>query len=131
MQAQERPRFNSRGSFVHAYDPKRSRNYKELVGYETKKQMGEPFDVPCSVRIAVYREVPKSWSLKKKQSAMDGDILPRTSPDLDNYIKSILDGMNKIAFIDDSLVCNIHAYKRYGEPRVEIEITEIIKGKLK
>lgn len=130
-QAQERPRFSSRGKSVHAYDAIKSRNYKEIVGYETRKQMSNPFDVPISVRIAVFREIPKSWSQKKKQQAIDGEILPRTSPDLDNYVKSILDGMNKIAFIDDNLVCNIHAYKRYGEPRAEIEITEIIKGKLR
>lgn len=125
MQAQERPRFSSRGGFVKTYDPPKSREYKKLVAYQTKQQIRQPFDKPCRVKITVYREVPKSWSKTKKADALEGKIHPKTTPDLDNYIKSILDGMNKIAFVDDNLVCEIVAKKKYGEPRAEIEITEM------
>lgn len=128
VQAQERPRFSNRNNVFRTYDPPKSREYKKLVAFQAKRQIKRPFEVPCSVRIRVYREIPKSWSEAKKQQAHEGKILPKTTPDLDNYVKSILDGLNRVAFVDDSLICSLHAYKRYGTPRAEIEIVEI-KGK--
>lgn len=90
---------------------------------EAKKQIDEPFDESIAIKIAVYREVPKKWSLKRIGEALDGNILPKTRPDLDNYLKAILDGLSGIAFTDDNLICRIEAEKWYGKPRAEIEIT--------
>jgi Holliday junction resolvase RusA-like endonuclease len=47
-------------------------------------------------------------------------------PDLDNVIKAIADGSNKIAFHDDSQICRIIAEKHYSEtPRVEVKLEEM------
>ena len=47
-------------------------------------------------------------------------------PDVDNVAKSILDGMNKIAYRDDELVQDLHIRKhlRGQPPRIEIRISE-------
>lgn len=115
VQAQERPRFARRGRGVHTYDPPKSASYKKYVSLIAKRQVKKPFDEAIEVNILVYREPPKSWSKKKKREALEGKVKPETRPDVDNYVKSILDGLNEIAFTDDSLICRLSAEKRYGK----------------
>lgn len=67
----------------------------------------KPLLGPVAVSIAVYR--------------------PRKSGDLDNTLKAVLDSIKGIAYVDDSQVEYIQAF-RYDDkenPRVEIEIKEI------
>lgn len=67
-----RPRFSSRGGFVKAYDPKKSRDYKKLIKKQTMQQLPsgyEPFACPIEVDIKVYRSIQKSVS---KKSMLDG-----------------------------------------------------------
>ena len=35
-------------------------------------------------------------------------------PDLDNLVKSVLDGLNGIAYVDDNQIIDIEARKEYG-----------------
>jgi|TARA_R110000824_G_scaffold171454_3_gene349089 Holliday junction resolvase RusA-like endonuclease len=55
-------------------------------------------------------------------------LIPHTGkPDLDNVIKSILDGMNGRTYKDDSQVCSFGECAKYysekdGKPRVEVDI---------
>lgn len=48
----------------------------------------------------------------------------RRRADLDNLVKSTLDGMNGVAFLDDHQVSQIFATRRYDKqnPRVEIAL---------
>lgn len=49
--------------------------------------------------------------------------MPIIKPDLDNYIKSVLDGLNGLAFEDDNQIIRIDAIKLYSDhPRTEILI---------
>ena len=58
--------------------------------------------------------------------AEDGSLLPVKRPDLDNYVKAILDGANEILWHDDSQIVDLLLYKRYDKkPRVEIKVNEI------
>jgi len=47
--------------------------------------------------------------------------------DIDNYLKGILDGMNKIVFEDDSQIQELHVYKdyRYKKPNILVIVKEI------
>lgn len=90
----------------------------------------------------------KAWRLKVGQAAriagctpIDGKIAislaftylkPRTSrrehptvpPDLDKQIRSILDALTGVAYVDDSQVIEIHATKAYGAVQgVYIQVT--------
>lgn len=118
-----RPRFTRSG---HAYTPKKTKDYEKLVQQYIKLQRITPTDKPVKVEIVIYKSVPKSWSKKKKQEALDGIILPIVKPDLDNYLKSILDASNGLLYADDNQIIDIVASKRYASmPYVEISLEEV------
>lgn len=81
---------------------------------------------PLAVSITAFYEVPKSYSKKKKQEMLDGQLYPTKKPDIDNIAKCVLDALNKLAYRDDTQVVRLHMEKHYAEiPRVEVEIREI------
>jgi Holliday junction resolvase RusA-like endonuclease len=69
--------------------------------------------------------IPAIWSMKKQRAAALGELTPISKPDLDNVVKAIKDGCNKVAWKDDSQVIDLVAKKRYGMPRVEVAIRRI------
>lgn len=122
-----RPRITRQG---RAYTPKRTQEYEERVKTSYIEKYGHiavSEMQPLAVEMRFYVPIPKSWSKKKHKMAVVGKIKPTTRPDIDNYIKAILDSLNNgIAYVDDSCVCDINASKRYSEkPRTVISITEI------
>lgn len=130
--AQGRPRFSTAGGFARAYDPDKSRDYKDYIRLAAAKQMAgrPPLEGALSVSVKVYRPIPKNMSKKRSAMAEAGEIRPTTKPDLDNYVKGIKDALKSICWQDDS---QIVAYKEpFGKyysatPRIEIEV-EIYDG---
>lgn len=81
---------------------------------------------PLAVSITAFYEVPKSYSKKKKQEMLDGQLYPTKKPDIDNIAKCVLDALNKLAYRDDTQVVRLHMEKHYAKiPRVEVEIREV------
>lgn len=114
--------------FVTHYTPKDTVEYENLVRMAAHEAMrGEaPTSHPCRVKIIAYCSIPASWSKKKQSRALAGQVFPTGKPDLDNTEKSVLDGMNKIVFRDDSVVCDVSKAKRYSStPRVEVWVIEL------
>lgn len=109
---------------IHNYNDKTNTNYEKLVAREYKAQCnGIYFVGELEVVIIAYFGIPKSWSKKKKEQALDGEIRPQSKPDVDNISKIILDSLNKIAFEDDKDVVDLTIHKWYAEePRVEVTI---------
>lgn len=82
---------------------------------------------PIPLTIDVYRKIPKSFSKKKTQQAIAGEIRPTTKPDIDNLAKSIKDGLSKVLWHDDSQVYELVARKWYSDnPRAEVTV-EVMK----
>ena len=110
-QAKQRPRVNRNTGRI--YTPGATHKYEKLV-------KGSYGDNPCfedqfiSIKITFKFEVPKSYSKKKRAEALEGNLRP-TKADIDNYIKSVLDGLNKVAFLDDRYICSIEASKIFAE----------------
>lgn len=123
-----RPLFSSRGGVKRAITPKKTRAFESYVNLMTRQQFKEPFKKPLKVEILVLKTPPKSWSKKKKRLALAGEIAATAKPDLDNYAKSILDGMNGIAWIDDSYIVELLQRKIYAEKDgAIIKISEVDK----
>ena len=65
-------------------------------------------------------------SKKKLADALQGVILPAKRPDLDNYVKMVLDACESVVYIDDKQVVRLRASKVYGEtPGIEVTFIEI------
>lgn len=124
--AKGRARSFVRNGHVAHYTPEKTARYENLVRLAAAQAMGTtaPIEVAVCLVVRAYMPIPKSWSMKKKQAAVLDEVLPTSRPDLDNIVKAIKDGGNGVTWRDDSQVVDLIASKRYGLPRVEVEIRE-------
>jgi len=123
-----RPRFTRRG---FAYTDTATRDYETLIREQATAAMRYWPDgmvaTPVSVRIDIYKGVPKSWSMAKRRRALDGQEIPG-KPDLDNVAKGVLDAMNGVAYADDTQVVRLLVQKQYSlEPRLVVTVKELIE----
>lgn len=100
-----RPRLGVRGKTAYVYTPPATREYEKLVGWVAKCSGCKPIDGAVAVTLTVYT---------------------RGKMDVDNMAKSILDGLNGVAYEDDDQVVELlvrkHKVKSKADERVEIEI---------
>lgn len=121
-QPKQRPRMTRYGA---VYTPAATQAYERLVARHAKQAGAKPGVAPVHVEITSIFAIPKSWSKKRKAEA-DGQ--PHVSrPDLDNLVKSVLDGLNGVAFADDALVHSVSCRKIWsadcGEGKTIVRIT--------
>jgi Holliday junction resolvase RusA-like endonuclease len=111
--AKGRPRMTRRG---FAYTPAATRKYEAHGRLAAQQAMDgrPPIAVPVRAEIAVDLPVPMSWSGKRRDAALRGEIRPTSRPDTDNYCKSAMDAINGIVVADDCLVVELFAEKRYA-----------------
>lgn len=108
-----RPRFAGNGRW--AYTPRRTVAWESAVKAAASDVWlpREPSPGPFIVRVYLYFPIPKGYSKAKKAECLDGKRVPHG--DLDNYTKSILDGMNQIVWTDDTVIRELHASKWFVE----------------
>ena len=117
-----RPRFNTNTG--RAFTDDKTRIFESLVSLACGAR--HYFDDNyIRIRMKFKFEVPKSYSKKKRIDALEGKIRP-TKADIDNYIKSVLDGLNGKAFKDDRYIYAILAEKEYSEEAcIEVSIENV------
>lgn len=126
--AKGRPRLSTRGGFARAYTPAKTQRYEDLIKSRAYDAMAgrAPIDAAVMVTVTAYVAPPKSLSKAKTAAALAGTLRPVTRPDVDNYCKAALDGMNGIVFRDDSLVTDMLVRKFYSDrPRLEVRVEAI------
>ena len=126
--AKGRPRFSTRGKFPVAYTPEKTKTYESEVGMMAKAAMGssEALEGALEAFIYVSFAVPASYSKKRTEDCLNEIEKHTKKPDLDNVIKSVIDGMDKIVFLNDSQITSIHATKVYGEvPKVVVMVRQV------
>lgn len=122
---QGRPRFTKNG---HTYDPEKSRSYKQLVRFWVTQRLKnidgfKPFENALCVDLSFYFGIPSSWTKKRKLEASVGQIRPIVrNGDIDNMVKAILDACNGLLWVDDAIVTDISARKRYTSERARVTI---------
>ena len=129
---QGRPKFVRIGNHVHTYDPEKSRSYKQLVRFwvtqHLKKIDGfKPYENALCVDLTFYLGIPTSWSKQKRIQASQGVIRPIVrNGDIDNMVKAILDANNGLLWVDDAIITDLSARKRYTADlaRVVLKVTE-------
>ena len=111
--------------FVQTYTPAATRNAEADIRAVIRGQIAEDekFAAKVPLKVTAIFTIVKPPSLPKKRT------LPVTAPDLDNYLKLLLDALNKFAFADDGQIVQLHADKVYGEtPMIEVWIEELVDG---
>lgn len=118
--AKGRPRFGKGRCFT----PQKTVSYEAELKYWFLKSVGylfKPLDCPIRLSIVAVFHMPKSAPKRDRNGGTRRKI---TKPDLDNIVKSCADGLNKIAWIDDSLIYSIIAKKieTTGSPFLDVLI---------
>jgi Holliday junction resolvase RusA-like endonuclease len=122
--AKKRPRFARRGKFVTTYNDQETEEGRFLWHvHEQLPVVWKPFDGAVVLTAVFFMPIPKSTS-KIKRAQMLQNIIPHTKkPDLDNLVKFIKDCLNGVAWLDDSQVERLVAFKKYSDnPGTEIEV---------
>lgn len=100
----KRPRANGRRHFT----PQDVLDAERMVGLCARKAGAGPVAGPVRLRIALYRDSSRHV-------------------DWDNLAKLVCDGLNGVAFLDDSQIVECHVTKGVdrANPRTEVEIEEV------
>lgn len=127
--AKGRARISTRGGFVRAYTPAKTRAYEELVATYAKNAMKRGGinlrdTEAITLEVCFDMPIPASWSKSRRNLAAAG-WLPHTSrPDADNMLKAIKDGCNGVVWRDDALVWKVHCQKCYSlNPKTSVIIS--------
>ena len=122
--AKGRARAFVRGGRVAHYTPDKTERYEARVATFAQQAMAgaRPLEGGVALSVVARFSIPASWSKKRRQAAMDGLEQVTKRPDLDNVLKAIKDGMNGIAWLDDSQVVQlVDCRKVYAEqPGVDV-----------
>ena len=123
--AKGRPKFRKVGRFVQTYTPAKTHKAEKWIADCFKAQVlkvPKEYDelyLTCNF----FMPFPKSTS-KKRQGEWHERKGHTKRPDLDNLVKTVCDGLNGVAFSDDSAIVCMDVAKVYSkEPRTEIYIT--------
>ena len=117
----QRPRLGKSGK---VYTPNSTKVFEEIcrLSYENRYYFDKEY---ISIKIVFKFKVPKSYSKKKYSEAIEGKIRPSTN-DIDNLLKSVLDGLNGKAWKDDRYIYSIEAEKIFADKDcIEVEIKSI------
>jgi Holliday junction resolvase RusA-like endonuclease len=100
-------------------------SYEESLSQAGVEAMGAvpPRLGALSVRIEAGMPIPESWSKKKRQAALAGDLCHTGKPDFDNIAKIVGDALNKIVWKDDSqiIVCSFRKFYA-SEPGLTVSV---------
>ena len=97
-----RPRIATKGGHAHAYTPTKTLEEEEIVSYAYR---GEKYTGAVRLTLHIFKALPKS---RPKRIERERNT---SKPDIDNVLKAVMDGLNAVAYDDDSQVCEIHVYK--------------------
>lgn len=126
--AQGRVRAARTKRFIRFYDPGKSVDFKRKVALFAKRSGVGLSTLPACLLVQFYASRP--LRLMRQKDVNEAIPCP-CRPDLDNYIKAILDGLNGVVWKDDGQVYSVNASKWYhekgGKPRTEITIIFKIK----
>lgn len=121
----KRHRVGTVGGKARAFNPAENRSFEQTVAALAQPLFPAPIEGPVKLRIVAIFEIPKSWSKKRQAAAIGGYHTQK--PDRDNVEKAVQDGLNRIAWLDDSQVADGRCVKRWGryaETIVQVEALE-------
>ena len=96
--------------------------FSQLEGIPNKPLSGQ-----IRVQVKFFKNPPKNTPKWQLPLMDQGIIRPAKSPDLDNYVKLILDALNGILWVDDRYIVEMHSGKFYTltQPHIELVIDQL------
>lgn len=131
----QRPRATSWGGHTRIYTPKKTLSYEGRFAsaYWGKYPEGKPTSLPVKMSITAVFALKKAdynskgMPNKRGTNKLMGFEMATKKPDCDNIAKAVLDGLNGVAFVDDSQVVELSIKKKYGmAPKVIVDWEEIL-----
>jgi len=105
-----------RMKFGGMFDPKENVEAKKLVAQIARLAIKSPLSGPVALAAVFVFERPKSHYGKTLKAT--APICHTQRPDVDNLIKTVLDGLNGIAWNDDAQVVEVSGRKAWGDESV-------------
>ena len=102
VQPKERPRFYKGAAHTGA----KTRNFESFIKGKCKDAGFEPMAGRIALVIKIKKKVTNPDRYYRFKS---------TRPDIDNLVKSVMDGLNGVAYKDDGQVAMVHAQKEYSD----------------
>ncbi len=120
----QRPGFKKSGK---AYTPTQTKDYEKEIAMAWRKKYGNK--MACGyLRLAVFAYfAPRGDNSDEVIEQKLKNSLPtmKYHPDVDNILKAAADGLNKVAYKDDSQITTMYCTKRYAKNSyIKIQISE-------
>jgi len=133
-----RERYTGRGHRFYNAKEKIMKDLKQellkQVPFKDKEYLQQLFNNEDAIYyvyldINFFVKIPKADSVDTIILKENRIILPAIAPDLDNYIKLLIDSLHDVIFEDDKRVISINSNKFYSlKPRTELKVRlEIVK----
>ena len=117
---------------THSYTPDKTANQEQNIALVYKSiYHGACFQRGISLCLSAtfFFKIPKRTSKKNRDAMLAGEIRPAHRPDVDNCIKTVADGLNKVLYEDDSQIVEMTGRKFYSDtPRTEICVARVGKA---
>lgn len=115
---------------VEAFGKQRAKRSAHGIAYIPKETKSFEAEIRWHWRASKNKMIPKCPTyvkidcfLVKPKSTKKSVLVPITKPDLDNCAKSLLDALNKFAWMDDNQISRLEIKKRYAAtPNISILI---------
>ena len=105
--AKGRPRTTLHFGRVWTFTPQKTKTAQEFLKARLLKHTKDSFPPHTSVKLTAVFYRTKSKYLPRKE------LMPFRKPDLDNFLKLLLDAINGILVEDDAQITSISAKKRW------------------
>ena len=112
IQGKQRARVTKWG----AYTPKNTVVYENLIKTIFIDKYGyslSTFDRAVKIVVKAFFKIPSNLSSKKADKLLNQYCLK--TPDADNILKSVSDGLNGVAYVDDKQICEMTCVKRWSK----------------
>lgn len=108
-----------------AYDP--SAKDRKFIEWQIRPYAPAHLIVsPVEMHITFFMPIPKSTSRVKTTQMINGVILPKKRPDIDNLAYIVTNALKGIVYLDDSQITDLILRKRYSDrPRTVIKVIPI------
>jgi Holliday junction resolvase RusA-like endonuclease len=117
-----RTRISKNGTL---FTPARQRNNAAVLRPAAQEAMNGRAPLDCPVRVDLQAEfaIPASWSRRKQESALLGELRPGKRPDLSNIAKQIEDAFNAVVFRDDALIVEYGLLRKVYSHQPKLVVT--------